>query len=146
VNVPYVPDIGETFEITRTWPYRRWQWTPFPWHRLRVYSETHRYRVQSWLRRRSPLLPPASEEEALVRQFLDQALAEEGLERRWHGPDNVPLEWCYREEAEYVIGYGVAGTIQRVADVTVTGRVSWDEKTIQEHRDFANQLAGEPLT
>lgn len=143
----YVPDIGETFTVTRTWEYRRWQWKPFPWYSRLVIEDTSSYRVTSWMRRRSPRPEPRTEEEAFIRQMIDDMIAEGKLSTpRGFGPDQVPLEHCLREEAEYVSGYGVGGTIQRVTDVTVTGRVSWDEKTIQEHRDLAIALAGEPLT
>jgi hypothetical protein len=146
MNAPYIPDVGDVFTVTDAWTYRRWQWAPFPRYRRRVYTETHHYRVTGWMRRRLPRPEPRDEREALTRQIIDEMLADGRLEpQRGAGPDRVPLEWCHREEAEYVEGAGVGGTIQRVADVTVTGRVSWDEKTIQEYRDHADSLAGEPL-
>lgn len=147
MSAPYIPDVGDTFEVTRTWEYRRWQWAPFPWNRLHVSSATHSYRVDAWMRRR-PVLPVHYEDEGRQRihEMFAEMIADGRIDMpRGFGPDNVPLEWCRREDAEYVSGVGVAGTIQRIADVTVTGRVSWDEKTIQADRDFANSLAGEPL-
>jgi hypothetical protein len=139
------PDIGDTFTVVTTWQYRKWQWLPFPRHTRRVVTDEHSYRVTGWLRRRSPRPEPATPEEIFVRSILDEALAKEGTDRRGHGPDNLPLEFCLRDEAEYVGGYGVGGTIRRVADVTVTGRVSWTEEHIAEQREHAVALAGEPL-
>lgn len=147
MSVPYIPDVGDTFTVTATWTYRRWQWAPFPWHRRRVITDTASYRVESWMRRRQPRPEPATEEAAFIRQMIDEMIADGRMEGpRGFGPDRVPLEWCLREDAEYVSGYGVAGTIQRIADITVTGRVSWDESTIAYHREHAIALAGEPLT
>lgn len=143
----YVPDIGERFTVTRTWAYRRWQWAPFPWYRRRVIAETSSYRVDGWMCRRRPRLGPFDERTTLTREIIDEMVADGRMDApRALGPDNVPLEFCRREEAEYVSGRGVAGTIQRVADVTVTGRVSWPEELIQNGRDHANRMAGEPLT
>jgi hypothetical protein len=142
---PQVPDIGDTFTVVTTWQYRKWQWLPFPRYARRVVTDEHSYRVTGWLRRRSPRPEPTTPEEIFVRSILDQALAEEGVKRQGHGPDNLPLEFCLRDQAEYVGGYGVGGTIQRVADVTVTGRVSWPEEHIAEQRERAVALAGEPL-
>jgi hypothetical protein len=50
------------------------------------------------------------------------------------GPDNCPLVFCSREEAEYVSGYGICGVIRRVADVVIDGRVSWSEEHLKGHR------------
>jgi hypothetical protein len=142
----YVPDVGERFTVTKTWEWRRWQLTPFPWYRRHVHAEEHTYRVTSWMRRRQPRPEPQDEQSRLVREILDQLMAEEKIEGpRGHGPDRVPLEWCYREEAEYVCGYGVAGTIERVQDLRLIGRVSWAERLIDNERAHANALAGEPL-
>jgi hypothetical protein len=147
VSAPYIPDVGDTFEVTRTWVYRKWQWTPFPRYRTRVSSATHSYRVDAWLRRRRPRPESCDERAALTRQIIDEMIAEGQIDPpRGAGPDNVPLEWCRREEAEYVSGVGVAGIIVRVADVEVTGQVPWDKGLIQYARISANRLAGEPLT
>lgn len=142
-----VPDIGDTFTVTKTWRFRQWRWRPFPWYAKRAIHETHSYRVTGWMRRRAPRPQPAGEHERLARQMIDELLAEGGLEAggRKFGPDQVPMEHCRREEAEYVSGYGVGGTIVRVRDVVVDGRVPWDEATLQEGRDRANFLAGEPM-
>jgi hypothetical protein len=56
------------------------------------------------------------------------------------GPDNCPLMYCTREEAEYV---GVAGDrIARVADVHVHGRATWPNDLLDHHRAIAKANAG----
>jgi hypothetical protein len=143
----YVPDVGETFETTLVWEWRLWRWLPFPGYYTRTHQETRSYRVNSWMRRRQPRPEPQDEQSRLVREIMDKLIAEDPMYGpRCAGPDNVPLEWCRREDAEYVSGVGVAGVIARLSDITLTGRVSWDEETIDGYRDFANRLAGEPLT
>jgi hypothetical protein len=147
VSEPYVPDVGETFTASHTWTWRQWQWKPYPWYRRRTYTETNSYRVNSWMRRRQ-VLPVRHEDEQdqFVAEMIAEMIADGRIDPpRGFGPDNVPMEFCHREEAEYVSGYGVGGVIARLGEITLTGRVTWDEETIQEHRDLANQLAGEPL-
>jgi hypothetical protein len=142
----YVPDVGETFTVTRVIRYRRWQWWPFPWYRQRELTDTHKYRVTGWLRRRSLRPEPTDEQSRLVREILDELIADGSLDGpRGVGPDNVPLEFCRREDAEYVSGYGVAGTIARVADVVVDGVVSRSAEYLEDERRHAERLAGEPL-
>lgn len=84
---------------------------------------THRYRVTGWMLR-------ARRQSAIARDL---------------GPNRVQLEWCARDAAEYVTGHGVAGTIQRIADVVIDGRVSWPASHIAEARDLALRLVGERL-
>lgn len=59
------------------------------------------------------------------------------------GPDNCPLEFCPRDEAEYVSGSGVCGVILRAADVTIIGRVSWSGSVLAEERKGFNLLIGQ---
>jgi hypothetical protein len=144
---PYVPDIGETFIVSHTWTWRQWQWTPFPWYRRRTHTETSSYRVNSWMRRRSPLPVSHGEDDARIALMFAEMIADGRIDPpRGFGPDNVPMEFCHREEAEYVSGVGVGGVIARLDEITLTGRVPWSEELIRQERDHANQLAGEPLT
>lgn len=116
-----VPDIGDTFTHT-------------------VLGQTGRYRVAAWLRRRPPRAPdPDPRMEELLRDL------ETRYPRRGAGPDNVPLEFCRRWEAEYVEGHGVGGVIVRVADVRVTGRVQWSKDLLDGERKHAELIAGEPV-
>lgn len=55
------------------------------------------------------------------------------------GPDQCPLVFCAREEAEYV---GTGGPIVRVADVRVTGRVGWSDDMLTRHRATIATLVG----
>jgi hypothetical protein len=142
----YVPDVGERFMVTETWEWRRWQLTPFPWYRKHVHIEESTYRVTSWLRRRQPRPEPQDERSQMVREILDGMIADGLIEGpRGAGPDRVPLEWCHREEAEYVEGAGVAGTIERVQDLRLIGQVSWPERLIASERALAEERAGKPL-
>ena len=142
----YVPDVGETFEVTTVWD-RPWSWHR-PWKRAWHYEETHSYRVSSWMKRRPPPRVPydgPDEQTRVTDQIVRELIAEGRIQGpACAGPDNVPLMWCTRDEAEYVCG--VAGTIERVAGLKLTGRVSWPEELLAEERRFANMIAGEMLT
>lgn len=61
------------------------------------------------------------------------------------GPDRCAMEFCTREEAEYVGGYGVAGVLLRVADVRVSGRMPWSEEALNAARVNALALVGQHL-
>lgn len=141
-----VPDIGDTFTVTREYRYRKWQWLPVPWYREHVITDVHKYRVSSWLRRRRPPPVPQDEQSRLVSEMLVELRRKDpSLAPRGTGPDSVPLEFCLRGQAEYVGGSGVAGTIQRVRDITVDGRVPWSEELLADARRHAIALAGEAL-
>jgi hypothetical protein len=84
---------------------------------------THRYRVTGWMRQ--------SRRRSLIAGTF--------------GPDNVQLEWCIRDAAEYITGYGVCGIIRRVGDVQVDGRVSWAPAVLAEEKAQALRLVGERL-
>lgn len=130
----YIPDVGDTFTYTHTFP------------NAPGYSETGHYRVNGWLRRCPPRPLPATEQGRLTQQIINELRAEgKWREPEGHGPDKVPLEFCRREQAEYVSGYGVAGVIVRVADVKVDGRVPWSQELLASARRHADMLAGEPL-
>ncbi len=141
-----VPDVGDTFTVTTVVLYRSWQWLPFPWKRKRELRQVHSYRVDGWLCRRPPRPPARTEQERITREILAELIAEDpSYGPRGFGPDKVPLNSCRPEEAEYVSGYGVAGTIVRVSDVIVTGRVSWPDDVLASEREHALRMAGEPL-
>ncbi|MEU4576081.1 hypothetical protein [Nonomuraea sp. NPDC023979] len=79
------------------------------------------YRVTGWLKR-------SERTGALARRL---------------GPDSCPLQFCARDEAQYVSGYGICGVIVRVGDVVVTGRVPWTEDALASDRALAARLAGQ---
>ena len=141
-----VPDVGDTFTETHTWRVRRWRWQPRWLHwPSRQFSDTHSYRVTGWLKRwdRTPIDPGLSERERGRLEELRRHLDGQGLGPQGYGPDNVPLVFCARDEAEYVCGAGVGGTIARVTDITVTGRAGWDSEALAAARQHAQLLIGE---
>jgi hypothetical protein len=114
-----VPDVGDRFQVEGL-------------------QSTEYYVVTSWLRRRPPRKPNL---DPLVEEMLRDL--QKKYPQRGAGPDQVPLEWCSREQAEYVSARGVGGTIVRACDVVVTGHIENDH--VASERDHANLLAGEPL-
>jgi hypothetical protein len=62
---------------------------------------------------------------------------------RRFGPDKKYLAYCTKKDAEYVSTRGAG--IQRVADVTVTGKVSWPADSIRSYIKRALQRAGQPF-
>ena len=77
--------------------------------------------------------------------FLDGLLADiKRKEREEMTPDQRNLAdsrfrivQCEREEAEFVGGSGVAGCIARIEDIVLTGRVTWQDRTIaRARRDY----------
>jgi len=155
------PDVGDTFDVTETWH------MPPHLNDGKPIVTVHGYRVTGWLKPArvfavtpageaslpgvpDPELPP--EVEAVLAQFPP----------RDAGPDHLPLRFCTRDEAVYVTGYGVSGTIVRVRDidgpawtapgrttrtmqVASRGQVSWPAADIAEAREHANLLAGRQL-
>lgn len=124
----YIPDVGDTFTHTVTF------------RNAPGYSETNHYRVDGWLRRRPARQPNP---DPRVEEML-QRLSEK-FPRRTAGPDDVPLEFCRRDQAEYVCGAGIAGVIVRVRDVVVDGHVDFPGESREDARRHAEVLAGEPL-
>ena len=124
-----IPDAGDTFAYTHVFPLAP------------GYTDTDHYRVTGWLRRRAPRKP---DPDPIVEKML-QELSEK-FPRTTAGPDKVPLEFCRRDQAEYVCGAGVAGVIARVRDVVVDGHVDHPGQSREEARRDAEWLAGEPLT
>ena len=99
-----------------------------------------RFRVSCYLKRHVP--PPwPSDMPGPVRELFEE------MRRKYppggHGPDNVPLVVCRRDEAEYVEGVGVCGVIVRVSDVHADGRVDWPEELLASARHHAELLIGE---
>lgn len=100
------PRIGDTF----TWAFE---------YRAGRRGRPEHFRVACYFKRH---VPPAWPDDmpGPVRELLEE------MQRKYppgcHGPDNVPLVVCRREEAEHVEGGGACGVIVRVSDVHVDGK------------------------
>lgn len=120
-----IPQIGDTF---------LWSFT----YRNGYREKPSRWRVDAYLKRYTP--PPLAPE---VAEFFESiGMGFEPTARRV-GPDNVPLVFCRREEAEYVSAAATCGIIVRVSDVHVIGRVNWPDDLMDDARRHAEVLIGE---
>lgn len=113
------PDVGEIFDI-----------------------EGVSYRVTCWLRRRPARSIPVPEDHPDRRFWEEMATV---FPPTNYGPDQCPLEFCRREDAEYVSGTAAGGRIVRVREVTVTGTVDWPAVDIAMARQRAERMAGHPV-
>ena len=52
---------------------------------------------------------------------------------------------CKREEAEFVNGSGLCGCVRPIKGLKITGRVSWDDRTIAKERRSYDERYTEPL-
>ena len=57
--------------------------------------------------------------------------------------DGKLMMWCAKEEATHVTGAGVAGCIEKLSDIEVTGRVPWTEEMIQSEVEQHERLIGQ---
>ncbi len=57
--------------------------------------------------------------------------------------DGKLMMWCAKREATHVTGAGVAGCIEKISDIEITGRVSWDEETIQREVQQHERMIGQ---
>ena len=105
--------------------------------------QRHSWRVTGFYKTYVP--PEVAEDlkEAIedVRKVLAELDAEDQAKmtpsQRLRAQQMTKIIQCPREEAEYVSGSGVAGTIRRLEDITITGRVNWEDRTIaQARRDY----------
>lgn len=84
---------------------------------------------------------PPKREPNLTDNLLAEILAEERkamtATERARADKKMKVIPCSRKEAEFVSGAGVGGCIARLKDVTVTGRVNWEVRTIaRARRDY----------
>jgi hypothetical protein len=109
------------------------------------------YRVTSWLK----AMPNQSDitMDQIMAQAIkdDQALSPAVIDlilasaQQRVGPRREKLIGCTRDDAEYVSGYGVCGCIAPIEDIRITGRVNWPTHVIDEYRQQALRLVGEPV-
>ena len=120
-----IPQIGDTF--SRAFTYRG------------GYQEKpQRWRVTGYLKRYTP--PPLDPE---VAEFFEGIGMGFEPTARPAGPDNVPLVFCRRDEAEYVSATATCGIIVRVSDIHVDGHVGWPDNLMAFARREAERLVGE---
>lgn len=98
-------------------------------------NQPRTYRVTSWLKK---YVPPKRSDYEWLDDILDQSARE-------FGPDKTQLVYCNRKEAEYVGLSGIAGTIARINDVKIVGRVNWPEEQINDERKRAIKRIGQVL-
>ena len=90
----------------------------------------NQYRVRGWMRKRHQ---PSNIE---VPHIIDGILFYD------NPPEAVAkLQWCYRDEAQFVALTGVAGAVAPIEQVRVVGKVTWPQEHIDEARQQANILA-----
>ncbi len=94
-----------------------------------------RWRVESYLKK-------AKKPRFKESQWLDEILYSGCQEC---GPDKKRLVWCSQEEAQYVSLVGVCGSIARVKDCRVVGRVPWTEEHIKQKEDSAKSFIGQMI-
>jgi hypothetical protein len=158
-----VPDIGDTFDVITAWH------MPPHLHGGEPIIDTHGYRVTGWFKpaRVFTVTPdgeaslPESPEFAAMPTSVRAILAQ--YPPRAVGPGHMPLRFCRRDEAVFVGGAGVGGTIVRVRDIDGPAwteasprntrtieirsrdRVAWSEDALADAREIAELLAGKPL-
>lgn len=113
-----------------------------------VECEGKQYRVDNWLRALPEPLQRDMDAEFITAEadtFNDALRLILISATQRVGPDNKRLAWCTREEAEYVEISSGYGTIRRVGDVKVVGRIGWSDEVIEEHRQNALRLVGEVI-
>lgn len=73
----------------------------------------------------------------IMEEILAEELAEMTPIERDRKNREIKIIPCSREEAEFVSGCGVAGSILRLEDAEITGLVGWeDSKIISERNDY----------
>jgi hypothetical protein len=102
--------------------------------------DDERMRVTSWLRERKKAKPTWDHEKG---DFHDPSFFDEILYQAQQKIHGKKLEYCYRDEAEFVGLHGVGGTIAPVGMVEVVGKVDWPKEYIDEERNRALGYAAE---
>jgi hypothetical protein len=92
-----------------------------------------RYRVSGWLRDHRPPRP--------LLDMLFSSLIDDIVYEAQHQIQGTNLQWCYRDEAQFVILTGIAGVVAAVDQVHVVGKVPWPQEHIDEARQQAVLLA-----
>lgn len=81
----------------------------------------------------------------ILEEVRQEELADMTASQRLRAEQQIKVVQCHRSEAEFVGGAGVAGTIRRLEDITITGRVNWEDRTIaRKRRDYKILDSGYP--
>ena len=110
---------------------------------LDMRGEPRKYRVDGFykLYKEPEKSVSMSEQDRMMYDMVTEILAEEYAKlsdkEREIKSKEIKIIQCTREEAEFVSGVEVAGTIRRIEDVEVIGLVKWDARTIaRARRDY----------
>ncbi len=84
--------------------------------------------------------------DSIMKEILAEERAEMSPSELARKEREIKIIACTREEAEFVSGVGVAGIILRLEDVEITGRVTWDDRTIARYRRDYKPFTDYPTT
>lgn len=119
-----IPEIGDTFKVVDAeWP-----------------TKDHSWRVTGYMKLVTPEALKAEQSKKFTELggMLNDILIDSAQKR-----DGKLMMWCKKEEATHVTGAGVAGCTRRLDEIVVTGRVPWDEETIQREVEQHERMIGE---
>jgi hypothetical protein len=114
------PEIGDTFKLANP---------------TDCFAEEHSWRCNGYIKLVAPerMMTRGNSLGALLNnKFIESAAKKNGK----------LMVWCEKDEATHVTGVGVAGITAKICDIEVTGRVSWDEETIQKEVEQHRRLIG----
>lgn len=125
---PYIPAIGECFEVATHWEYKG-----------KKHTDIHKYRVTHYERTLPPDAKPGKDA-PIKNQIAYDILSAMGKTRS-------PREWCLREQADKIHGSGVAGIIIEPGKVKVIGSVKrvWKKEHLEDSIRSANSWAGQRI-
>lgn len=122
-----LPRIAETFEMKNRDP--------------KAHSWQGKWRVSGFYKTYVPMVYDNEQHQKQmehVQELLDEVrqeeLAEMSASQRLREEQQIKVVQCHRDEAEFVSGSGTAGCICRLEDITITGRVNWEDRTIARVR------------
>lgn len=130
------PRIAETFKRKSEEGDARWPWN-------------NSYRVTGFYKTYVPKHKKAeTDDDKLAAEIITKILEEEDAkltaEEAARKAKRIKVISCSRDEAEFIGGAGVGGCIAPLHDVIVTGRVTWEDRTIaRNRRDYKKRLERE---
>ena len=91
---------------------------------------TRRYRVEGFYKEfvRKP------RKDAILDEIFQDIEARKSPEQKAREAKLMKVVGCSRDEATFVSGAGVAGTVARLEDIEIIGLVEWKPRTIQRYR------------